>query len=86
MTHRFYFGDVMAGALRADAEKLEQLTGEDHTPEFLADCEACGGEGSIEHPEFVSKWSIDPPGSYAVPCELCNGVGFFVCEAEGDQR
>ena len=27
----------MMDALRADAEKLGQLTGEDHTPEFLFD-------------------------------------------------
>jgi len=33
----------MQRALMLDAEKLGHLTGEDHTPEFLADCEECDG-------------------------------------------
>ena len=35
----------MMRALQADAEKLRHLTGEDHTPEFLVDCDACEGNG-----------------------------------------
>lgn len=35
------FDKAMQDALFADAEKLSQLTGEDHTPVFLADC-LCG--------------------------------------------
>ncbi|MGY3588062.1 hypothetical protein [Bradyrhizobium sp. USDA 4350] len=80
------FDREMMAALAADAAKLEQLTGEDHTPEFLADCQACGGEGSIDVWESVGKWSIDPPSARAVKCEACNGVGFFVVEAAACEK
>lgn len=72
-------------ALMADAEKLGHLTGEDHTPEFWADCPECCGEGAIEIWESVSKWSIDPPCAHVLPCRACNGAGGYICEAEGDQ-
>ena len=65
-------------ALAADAEKLRQLTGQDHTPEFLIDCEACGGEGAIEIPR---PFADDPYFCIAVPCDACAGAGFFMCEA-----
>lgn len=48
-------------------------------------CDMCGGEGGIEHWESVSKWSIDPPSAIVIPCENCDGRGFFICEAEGDR-
>jgi DnaJ-class molecular chaperone len=57
---------------------------DDEPPEVWIDCPACGGEGSYEIAENVSKWSIDPPGSYTVICETCNGVGGFIEEAEGN--
>jgi len=53
-------------------------------PEFWLDCPECGGEGSIEKWESVSRWSIDPPCAYAIPCQACNGTGGMICEAEGN--
>ncbi len=80
------FDKEMRDALRADAEKLGQLTGEDHTPQFLFTCEACDGAGEIVvNDPPVSKWSIDPPGTHEVACDVCGGLGFVACEAEGDQ-
>lgn len=52
-------------------------------PEILATCEACGGEGSTEEYEAVSRWSIDPPSGFTVLCTRCNGAGFSIEEAEG---
>ena len=43
----------MQRALMLDAEKLGHLTGEDHTPEFLADCEECDGAGYILRTIYV---------------------------------
>ncbi len=78
---------VMQDALRADAEKLGHLTGEDHTPEFLFDCEACGGEGYIPRTVRVYEagCGFSHPDVEEVRCEACLGVGWFICEAEGDQ-
>jgi DnaJ-class molecular chaperone len=53
-------------------------------PEQIETCPDCCGEGSIEVWESVSKWSIDPPCAYPVPCQTCNGAGFFICEMEPD--
>jgi len=75
------FDRAMMRALRADAEKLEHLTGEDHAPEFLADCEACGGEGAIDTP---CPRSDDPDFCIRSSCPVCNGVGFFIVDAVGD--
>lgn len=75
----------MMKALELDGEKLRQLTGQDHGPEFWADCPECGGEGSIDVWESVSKWSIDPPSAHPVPCQACNGAGGMICEAEYDR-
>jgi len=73
----------MMDALRADAEKLEHLTGQDHTPEFLADCEACGGKGYIARTIHVyeSGCGFSHPDVEERPCEACGGNGWFVCEA-----
>lgn len=80
------FSKEMMDALMADAEKLQHLTGEDHTPEFLVTCEACDGAGEIVvNDPPVSKWSLDPPGVHEVTCEVCCGNGFLVCEMECDQ-
>ena len=62
----------MQRALRADGEKLLNLTGRDHGPEFWLTCEACFGEGSIEIPEPQHD---DPYYCRVVKCECCNGVG-----------
>jgi len=80
------FDKEMMDALRADAEKLAQLTGEDHTPEFLADCEACGGSGeSLETIHvYENGCGFSHPDVYGKPCQACGGNGWFVCEAEGD--
>lgn len=52
-----------------------------HAPEVFVTCEECCGEGSIEQWESVSKWSIDPPCAHVIPCQACDGVGGFICEA-----
>lgn len=52
-------------------------------PEVWKECPECGGEGSIEEWESVSKWSIDPPFAHVGPCRACNGAGGMICEAEG---
>lgn len=77
--------ETMMDALRADAEKLEQLTGQDHTPEFLIDCEVCDGHGYIIETIHVyergcgfSHEDIDEK-----PCKACGGNGWFICEAGG---
>lgn len=60
----------MQRALEADAEKLRQLTGEDHSVEFFDFeddyCPNCGGEGVIYmcHSEYAC---IDPEGG----CDMC---------------
>jgi hypothetical protein len=76
----------MMRALQADAEKLNQLTGEDHTPLFLADCEACDGLGYIPKTIHVYEpgCGFSHPDVEEIPCEACAGNGWFVCEAEGD--
>ena len=73
----------MMKALQADAEKLRDLTGEDHTPEFLADCDACGGQGYIAKTIQVyeagcgfSHFDVEEK-----PCQACGGNGWLVCEA-----
>lgn len=73
----------MQKALLADAEKLNHLTGEDHTPEFLADCETCGGQGYIARTIHVYEpgCGFSHPDVEERPCQACNGVGFFICEA-----
>lgn len=57
----------MMKALEADGEKLRQLTGEDHGPDFLDDCcPNCGGEGVIYscQEEYAC---VDPEGG----CDVC---------------
>lgn len=54
------------------------------SPEILVVCPECCGEGSIEVQGSVSRWSIDPPCSYPVPCHICSGAGFFIEEVEPD--
>jgi len=64
---------------------MTDLDYDDFVPEVLLECEECGGEGSIEEYETVSRWSIDPPCGYARPCKACGGAGFEIVEAEGDR-
>lgn len=75
----------MMKALIADAEKLNQLAGGDHTPEFLDDCEACGGSGEILETIHVYEagCGFSHPDVAGKPCKVCNGVGFFILEVEG---
>ena len=70
----------MRDALRADAEKLEQLTGEDHTPKFLFDCEECGGQGHIARTINVYELGcgFSHPDVEETPCQACNGNGWFI--------
>lgn len=73
----------MARAYERDLE-LEALNAGEPPEEFHT-CEECGGEGSTEKWESVSKWSIDPPSAIAIPCITCGGAGGFFCEAESDR-
>lgn len=85
--YRSEWNAEMREALRADAEKLAQLTGEDHTPEFLVDCEACDGKGYIARTVHVYEagCGFSHPDVEEKPCEACGGNGWFVLEAEGDR-
>lgn len=76
----------MQRALMLDAEKLGHMTGEDHTPEFLADCEACDGHGYIPRTIHVYEpgCGFSHPDVEEVPCKACGGNGWFVCDVEGD--
>jgi hypothetical protein len=80
------FNKEMMDALRADAEKLGHLTGEDHTPEFLFDCEACGGQGYIARTVQVYEagCGFSHPDVEETPCQACGGNGWLVGEAESD--
>jgi len=75
-------------ALEADGEKLRQLTGEDHGPEFLFDCYQCGGQGVIRNVIQVYEHGCGFPHDDVEeqPCQACGGSGFFVGEAEPDAR
>lgn len=72
------FDKEMLEALAADAEKLEQLTGENHEPLMLVTCENCGGEGWL-----MQKYWIHDPYPYAVEdsheykCPTCGGSGLI---------
>ena len=64
----------MQRALQADGEKLRQLTGDDHGPEFWTTCPECYGEGALE----ISKPQHDDPYfAISVKCPICNGVGLI---------
>ena len=75
----------MQDALRADAEKLAHLTGEDHAPEFLFDCEDCSGQGYIARTVniYEAGCGFSHPDVEETTCKACNGVGWFIGEAEG---
>jgi hypothetical protein len=62
------FDKAMQKALEADGEKLRQLTGEDHGPDFLQDddCPNCGGEGVVYSCQDEIG-CIDPESG----CDLC---------------
>lgn len=68
----------MMTALKADGEKLRQLTGEDHGPEFWDTCPHCNGFGSHE----ISKPQHDDPNfCIQVDCTDCGGSGWVRVEA-----
>ena len=66
----------MQKALEADGEKLRQLTGEDHGPEFedYDGCWNCGGEGVVYCCEDEIG-CVDPESGCDLcerRCEVCN--------------
>lgn len=75
----------MMKALEADGEKLRQLTGEDHGPFEIVQCEACAGTGHHVHRVTVYEHGCGFPhdDTYETPCEECGGDGMFYREAEG---
>jgi DnaJ-class molecular chaperone len=54
-------------------------------PEVIITCEECGGEGQIEIPEIVSKWSDDPYYCRVETCKACRGQGVLIEEHPGDR-
>ena len=76
----------MQRALRADGEKLRQLTGEDHGPQQLFTCEACDGKGYTAHRITVYEagcgFAHDDVDERS--CEECGGLGWFVGELKAD--
>jgi hypothetical protein len=74
----------MREALEADGEKLRQLTGQDHGPEFLtlATCDACDGLGY--HAKTIHIYEagcgFSHPDVHDTPCEYCGGTGEIVAE------
>lgn len=69
----------MMRALEADGEKLRQLTGEDHGPQFFDDCPECDGSGVIA----FATWVYEPgcgrghASSDERRCERCRGEGII---------
>jgi hypothetical protein len=86
--------EEMQAALEADGEKLRQLTGEDHGPEFLQDdppqqwcvCSACGGSGVEVFRVTVYEHGCGFPhdDSDERPCGKCNGHGGWLDDVEPD--
>ncbi len=56
---------------------------DDHVPEYLSDCEACGGQGYIAKTIHVYEagCGFSHPDVEERPCEAGCGNGWFVCEA-----
>jgi DnaJ-class molecular chaperone len=63
-------------ALKADAEKLSDLTGEPQW--FMVTCDNCGGEGGFYTPEQTpSRWDDPTTGERWDDCPTCNGSGWI---------
>lgn len=77
------FTQEMRRALEADGEKLRQLTGEDHGPEFLLTCPECEGEGSWEEPEPLPD---DPFRCKVIYCGGCDGAGVVIGQDDDRTR
>lgn len=61
----------MIRALHKDAEYLNQMTGDDHTPLFPDGCEHCAGE-----PDWVGPGWIEMPNNGPIAsCPICNPTG-----------
>ncbi len=67
------FSKEMQKALKADGEKLRQLTGVDHGPEFWDTCPVCSGFGS--HEEWRPQHD-DPNFCIVISCTDCGGTGW----------
>lgn len=63
----------MQRALAADGEKLRQLTGQDHGPQFWDTCPVCGGFGSHEE---ARPQHDDPYFAIVIACTDCGGSGW----------
>lgn len=77
--------ETQRALIMLDAEKLGHLTGEDYTPEFMADCEECDGAGYILKTIYVyeHRCGVSHPDVEQTTCSACGGAGWFVCDAEG---
>jgi DnaJ-class molecular chaperone len=73
------FDRKMQRALQADAEKLRQLTGEDHTPEFLilVTCPHCNGSAVTVHASRYGDFD-----TYEERCPECEGAGQLLVDSE----
>ena len=68
------FTREMQRALKADAEKLGLMTGDEHGVEFYNTCPLCDGEGGIEVPRPQHD---DPYYCDVIKCADCNGSGWM---------
>lgn len=55
-----------------------------------AECRACDGEGTVEHPAWThgscSIVAESPPDPVMVPCEDCDGSGWIKCDGPPSGR
>lgn len=58
----------------------------DHGPETLSECSQCCGEGVLRQTVWVYEHGCGYPHEDVeeLPCQACNGAGFFLCEVEPD--
>ena len=72
----------MERALKADGEKLRQLTGEDHGPWGLVTCSCCDGAGEWDEGPLPASSGATEPDYRQVICPECAGAGSVLVECE----